>query len=111
MVGNGGVNLFVRHLWELTKENPQQFQGTSITGMFKSCSNLTALDLSSFDLCNCTGVGEVFNAASDLDEIVVPINMQSNVSIELPGLFTDAAGTEYTELPTQLTESITITRR
>ena len=83
---------------------------TCTANMFESCSSLESLDLSSFDMRNCTNAGNMFNAASSLTSINIPLNVKSDVEIQLPGTFKDASGNEFTILPTQQTDGFVIER-
>ena len=84
----------------------------SYNGMFKNCSSLTSLDLSSFDLSKVASdaYGNFLTGCTALTEIKSPkINPKTNISLP-SGTWTDDAGTPYTTLPTTTGISITLTK-
>ena len=84
--------------------------------MFYGCSSLQRLDLSSFDM-SCTetlgtmlNMGDNYGNDASLLVLLTPVNVQED-SISLPGVFVDADGTEYHNLPTGLSESIRLIKK
>ena len=76
--------------------------------MFYGCGNLTEVDLSMFDFSGCWYTYEMFEGCSSLETIKTPVNVVN--SINLPGTYMDDEGNFYTEIPSGLTESITLTK-
>ncbi len=86
---------------------------TDITGMFESCSKLEKLDLSSFDLSGLTdessaSSGTVLYKCTALQELNAPKNLAYEVN--LPVIFNDENGINYTALPQNQTESLSLKR-
>ena len=84
----------------------------SMEQMFFGCSSLTSLDLSSFDTGSVTDIGNMFSGCTSLTTLHAPLNV--NVQVLLPAVTGTVwqlpDGTEVTELPKGLTESILLTR-
>lgn len=75
--------------------------------MFSGCSGLTALDLSSFDMAKVTKVIGMLGNCTAFRTLKTPRNL--NLSVNLFLTMYDEAGNAYTELPTGLNTSITLT--
>ena len=80
--------------------------------MFSGCSGLTSLDVSGFDTSSVTNMDSMFFCCSSLTTIQSPYNV--NTSAPLPvvtgAVWTLPDGTEVTELPQGLSNSVTLTR-
>ncbi len=85
---------------------------THMYSMFEGCSGLTSLDVSGFDTSSVTDMGGMFEGCNDLTTIQSPYNV--NTSAPLPvvtgAVWTLPDGTEVTELPQGLSNSVTLTR-
>ncbi len=85
---------------------------THMYSMFSGCSGLTSLDVSGFDTSSVTDMGGMFEGCNDLTTIQSPYNV--NTSAPLPvvtgAVWTLPDGTEVTELPQGLSNSVTLTR-
>ncbi len=85
---------------------------TDMRWMFYGCSGLTSLDASGFDTSSVTDMGGMFEGCNDLTTIQSPYNV--NASAPLPvvtgTVWTLPDGTEVTELPQGLSNSVTLTR-
>ena len=85
---------------------------TDMRWMFYGCSGLTSLDASGFDTSSVTDMGGMFEGCNDLTTIQSPYNV--NTSAPLPvvtgTVWTLPDGTEVTELPQGLSNSVTLTR-
>ncbi len=85
---------------------------THMYSMFEGCSGLTSLDASGFDTSSVTDMGGMFEGCNDLTTIQSPYNV--NTSAPLPvvtgAVWTLPDGTEVTELPQGLSNSVTLTR-
>ena len=76
--------------------------------MFTSCYALKTLDLSGFDFSNCSSAYMFIDGCNNLETIKTPVNVQCSISLPVP--YMDEDGNIYTELPKDLSESITLTR-
>ena len=76
--------------------------------VFNDCHNLKYVDLSGFDFTYCYQADGFFDYCNSLETIETPVNVQC--TLKLPGPFSDEDGNIYTEIPKNLSESITITR-
>ena len=110
---SGGIevlNLFD----ELENLESADFSGVSVNGfatvrsMFEGCTNLKNVDLSGFDFSDCQSAEKVFDGCDSLETIDTPVNV--HCSLALPASFSDEDGNIYTEMPKNLSESITLTR-
>ena len=85
---------------------------TDMSWMFCWCSGLTSLDASGFDTSSVTNMASMFFCCSSLTTIQSPYNV--NTSAPLPvvtgAVWTLPDGTEVTELPQGLSNSVTLTR-
>ena len=77
---------------------------SSMISMFSGCSSLTTLDLSSFDMNNVVESIYMLQNCSSLKTLDAPKNVTLDTS--LPFNMYDSGGTEYTNLPKNLTSSI-----
>ena len=75
--------------------------------MFSGCSGLTALDLSGFDMAKVTKASGMLGNCTAFRTLKTPRNL--NLSVNLFLTMYDEAGNAYTELPTGLNTSITLT--
>ena len=80
----------------------------TVQSMFEGCTNLKNVDLSGFDFSNCQSAEKVFDGCDSLETIETPVNV--HCSLALPVSFSDEDGNIYTEMPKNLSESITLTR-
>ena len=80
----------------------------TVQSMFEGCTNLKNVDLSGFDFSNCQSAEKVFDGCDSLQTIETPVNV--HCSFALPASFSDEDGNIYTEMPKNLSESITLTR-
>ena len=99
----------------LTSLDVSGFDTSNVTDMwqmFDGCSGLTSLDVSGFDTSNVTDMRWMFSGCSSLTTIQSPYNV--NTSAPLPvvtgAVWTLPDGTEVTELPQGLSNSVTLTR-
>ena len=85
---------------------------TDMSVMFYGCSGLTSLDASGFNTSSVTNMDSMFSGCNDLTTIQSPYNV--NTSAPLPvvtgTVWTLPDGTEVTELPQGLSNSVTLTR-
>ena len=90
----------------------------SMEGMFCDCSSLKELDLSGFNTSSVHWVEGMFltdkyvsNMLNNCEfvTILTPVNMHFN--IELPDIYVDSFGNEYTYLPRNYSESIRLTKK
>ena len=85
---------------------------TDMSWMFCWCSGLTSLDASGFDTSSVTNMASMFFCCSSLTTIQSPYNV--NTSAPLPvvtgAVWTLPDGTEVTELPQGLSNSVTLIR-
>ena len=85
---------------------------TDMSWMFCWCSGLTSLDASGFNTSSVTNMDSMFFCCSSLTTIQSPYNV--NTSAPLPvvtgAVWTLPDGTEVTELPQGLSNSVTLTR-
>ncbi len=85
---------------------------TDMSVMFFGCSGLTSLDVSGFNTSSVTNMDSMFFCCSSLTTIQSPYNV--NTSAPLPvvtgAVWTLPDGTEVTELPQGLSNSVTLTR-
>ncbi len=77
--------------------------------MFAYCNGLTSLDLSSFDISSANYADGMFYECNNLQTIKTPKSTSDCVS-ELPGYYETTAGTVYTELPSELSTSVLLTK-
>ena len=80
----------------------------TIQNMFEGCSNLKKVDLSGFDFSDCNSAEKFFDGCDSLETIETPVNV--HCALTLPASFSDEDGNTYTEMPKNLSESITLTR-
>ena len=80
----------------------------TIQNMFEGCSNLKNVDLSGFDFSDCNSAEKFFDGCDSLETIETPVNV--HCALTLPASFSDEDGNTYTEMPKNLSESITLTR-
>ena len=87
-------------------------QGVKIPGTYNNpfswINKLTSIDLSGADFSNVQNADNMISGCVFLTTIQAPVNLTAN--IYLPGLFTDELGNTYLSLPTNLSESITLTK-
>ena len=76
--------------------------------MFLQCNNLRTLDLSGFDMSKVMDTEYMF-VGCDFIDILTPVNV--HITINLPEVYVDAAGTEYNSLPEGLSDSIRLTKK
>ena len=76
--------------------------------LFSGCSALQQLDLSSFNM-DLIDTAENMISCDNLQVILTPVNL--HLTVDLPGTFVDASGTEYNNLPIDLAESIRLTKK
>jgi len=112
----------VAYMWQmfegcsgLTSLDVSGFDTSNVTymgWMFYGCSGLTSLDVSGFDTSNVTDMRWMFSGCSSLTTIQSPYNV--NTSAPLPvvtgTVWTLPDGTEVTELPQGLSNSVTLIR-
>ena len=99
----------------LTSLDVSGFDTSNVTDMgwmFYGCSGLTSLDASGFNTSSVTNMDSMFSGCSSLKTIQSPYNV--NTSAPLPvvtgAVWTLPDGTEVTELPQGLSNSVTLTR-
>ena len=80
----------------------------SMNDLFYNCRSLTSIDLSSIDFTGINSCYHMFSGCVNLQTIETPIHVSESIS--LPRKYYDEAGNAYEELPTDLTESITLTK-
>ena len=98
------------------QENLESFDGSELGGLqfsyasylFGECDNLRTVDLSGFDFSDCSYAEDIFEGCDSLETVETPVNV--HVSVKLPYPFADKDGKIYTELPQNLSESITLTK-
>ena len=98
------------------QENLESFDGSELGGLqfsyasylFGECDNLRTVDLSGFDFSDCYYAEDIFQGCDSLETVETPVNV--HVSVKLPYPFADKDGKIYTELPQNLSESITLTK-
>ena len=76
--------------------------------LFNGCSSLQQLNLSSFDMDRIDTAKSMISC-DNLQVILTPVNL--HLTVELPGTYVDASGTEYNNLPIDLAESIRLTKK
>ena len=109
----GGIGIFSLFS-NLTTLESIDFSEVSVNGfvvvqdMFNGCSNLTSVDLSGFDFTNCYQADRIFDNCDSLETIETPVNVHCSIALPFP--FSDEDGHIYTEIPQNLSESITLTR-
>jgi len=85
---------------------------TDMRYMFQNCSGLKSLDLSSFDTSSVTNMSGMFYGCTGLSTLQTPCNVM--LAVKLPTVSTAVwhlpDGTEVTELPQNLSESVLLTR-
>ncbi len=88
---------------------------TNMSEMFRGCKGLTTLDLSNFDMSslssdNSSAYAKMLDGCVSLMEIRTPLNM--GYSAYLPGVFVlqDDMTTQYSMLPLNQSESLTLIR-
>ncbi len=79
-------------------------QVTNMSGMFSGCSGLTSLDLSGFTINQETTTSSMLSGCSGLETIYAPKNLNSD--IQLPCMYIDSTGVQYSLLPKNTAESI-----
>ncbi len=85
--------------------------------MFADCSNITTLDLSNFDTSNVTNmrmdIHMMFSGCDNLTVIHTPYNIRESIALPTVSgaIWLIPDGSEVTELPQNLSHSVTITRR
>lgn len=77
---------------------------TNMYEMFRGCNKLASLDLSGFDMGNVNNATDMFPEEGLLATIETPKKVSTNIA--LPGIFKDASGNKYRELPLNLEESV-----
>ena len=102
------------NLKSLNLSNFDTLNVTFMDGMFFSCNSLNELDLSSFDMSHVSGRKQLFYGCNNLFIIYTPYNISMLDSFSLPleneSIWYLPDGTKITELPKELTYSITIIR-
>ena len=62
---------------------------TDMSNMFEDCTALTSLNLGNFNLQSCRSFDNMLNGCSALTEIILPYNLQSDYTIDLPSVSGD----------------------
>ena len=85
---------------------------TDMSDMFSKCSGLTSLDVSGFDTRNVTNMVGMLEGCNSLTTIQSPYNINTSASLPVVTgtVWTLPDGTEVTELPQGLSNSVTLTR-
>ncbi len=86
---------------------------TNISSMFESCSSLVSLDLSGFDISNVTNIDGLLAYCTSLTAIYTPYNLSLPVTLPKENdtdVWYDCNGTELTQLPQNLDHSILIVK-
>ena len=85
---------------------------TDMSDMFSKCSGLTSLDVSGFDTSNVTNMVGMLEGCNSLTTIQSPYNINTSASLPVVTgtVWTLPDGTEVTELPQGLSNSVTLIR-
>ncbi len=86
---------------------------TNMSSMFESCSSLVSLDLSGFDISNVTNIDGLLAYCTSLTAIYTPYNLLLPVTLPKENdtdVWYDCNGTELTQLPQNLDHSILIVK-
>lgn len=83
-----------------------------MTRMFENCRSLTELGLSNFDMRNVVIVDNMLSGCNKLTTIDAPLNLTKSVETPVVAgmVWRIPDGTEVTELPKDLTNSVVVTR-
>ncbi len=86
---------------------------TNMGSMFSGCRNLHSIDLSSFNMCYVYESTYMFgfNWNSGIEEITIPLNLESEVSLPYTFCDKDDYTKEYNTLPTNKTTSFAIVKK
>ena len=111
--------LHMEHMFDscdgLTNLNLSHFNTSKVEriyGMFTNCSSLSSLDLSHFDTSNIVVYSIMLCGCTNLTTIYTPYNLKESITLPTKSgeVWYLEDGTEITELPKNLSNSVKITR-